>query len=82
MGGKDAGGGRRGPRRDAGQAVCVLPPQRPDSRGAVENRLRQIRVTQVPEAQVAPTSDIRMSAADLGIGVDLKLQVTSTGRYS
>lgn len=82
MGGKDAGGGRRGPRQDAGQAVCVLPPQRPDSRGAVENRLRQIRATRVPEAQVAPTSDIRMSAADLGIGVDLKLQVTSTGRYS
>lgn len=82
VGGKDAGGGQRGPRRDAGQAVCVLPPQRPDSRGAVENRLRQIRVTRVPEAQVAPTSDIRMSAADVGIGVDLKLQVTSTGRYS
>lgn len=76
----EAGGGRGGTpgKRSASCRHKALP----DSRGAVENRLRQIRVTQVPEAQVAPTSDIRMSAADLGIGVDLKLQVTSTGRYS
>lgn len=76
----EAGGGRGGTpgKRSASCRRKALP----DSRGAVENRLRQIRATQVPEAQVAPTSDIRMSAADLGIGVDLKLQVTSTGRYS
>lgn len=76
----EAGGGRGGTpgKRSASCRRKALP----DSRGAVENRLRQIRATRVPEAQVAPTSDIRMSAADLGIGVDLKLQVTSTGRYS